>query len=262
MTKDRALTANEDAGHWLHTKKDQLMTMIPNAKVAERLMTIMIREVGANPDLATCTRDSILNAAIETAKLGLEIGGTLAQCHLVPHSTKKGKLATLIIGYRGLIALMKRGNSDIRDIFPVLVREGDRYSRDEYTSRISHTFDEFDAEREDREIIGAYCRVVYKDGHTWDHSMTRRALEKRRKVAKTQMIWNQWTEEMYMKTVIRTAAKYVDLAAEVKEMISDSDVREVDLYRNDVIESKVITGVEATKAAIKAPEVDGGSPLD
>lgn len=250
MAKAKSQVPAVEAANWLREKTPAIMKMVPNSKVGERLLQIMLREVSSNPDLALCTRESLLDAAIQTATLGLEIGGTLAQSHLVPFNDRQNnrKMATLVVGYRGLITLMKRGNPEIRDVFPVLIREGDEYSLDPETSKLTHRFDPLELGREGKPLLGAYCRIRYKDGHTWDHVMTKADLDKRRKVSKTDKIWNQWTDEMYQKTVIRGAAKYVTLSAEVEAQFSEVDKREIDFSLNQP--APPVSGVEATKAAL------------
>lgn len=268
MTNNTDLTP----GQWLHQKRGAIERMVPNAKTAERLVTIMTREVATNPDLARCARESLLDAAIESAKLGLEIGGSLGHCWIVPFKTKRGGMrAQLIVGYRGFVALMKRGNPTIRDVFPVIVRECDEWSINPANSSIDHSYDPFNPERAASAIVGAYCRVVYNDGHTWDLPMPIAAIEKRRAIAQTDNVWKTWYEEMCMKTVIRQAAKYVELSAEVMELFHRVDLQEVAVTQVD----KHTQGVEETKAKLveslaepdEEPEVDPNTgeiipPLD
>jgi len=68
-----------------------------------------------------------------------------------------------------------------------------------YTHTVSDPFD-----NDDSEIKGAYCIIKNKRGEFLT-TLTRLEIEKHRKVAKTDNIWQQWYKEMVMKTVIKKA---------------------------------------------------------
>ena len=70
-----------------------------------------------------------------------------------------------------------------------------------YTHAIDNPFGHNDAD-----IIGAYCVIKNKRGQFLT-TLSRPEIDKHRKVAKTDYIWQSWFPEMCMKTVIKKACK-------------------------------------------------------
>lgn len=56
------------------------------------------------------------------------------------------------------------------------------------------------------DMIGGYCVIKNKRGDFLT-TLTRQDIEKHKKVAKTHYIWNDWFEEMALKTIIKKACK-------------------------------------------------------
>ncbi len=60
--------------------------------------------------------------------------------------------------------------------------------------------------RNEKDIIGGYCVIQNKRGE-FITLLTKGEIDKHRKTAKTDFIWNQWFTEMALKTVIKKAVK-------------------------------------------------------
>jgi len=86
----------------------------------ERLMRTVMISVERLPMLLTCDRQSIFNAAMSAACLGLEVDGVTGQAYLIPF---KGR-AQLVIGYKGYTTLAARSGITITGN---VVREGDEF---------------------------------------------------------------------------------------------------------------------------------------
>ena len=86
----------------------------------ERLMRTIMISVERLPQLLQCDRQSIFNAAMSAACLGLEVDGVTGQAYLIPF---KGK-AQLVIGYKGFNTLAARSGITITG---AVVREGDEF---------------------------------------------------------------------------------------------------------------------------------------
>lgn len=87
---------------------------------AERLMRTIMISVERLPQLLQCDRQSIFNAAMSAACLGLEVDGVTGQAYLIPF---KGR-AQLVIGYKGYNTLAARSGITITG---AVVREGDEF---------------------------------------------------------------------------------------------------------------------------------------
>lgn len=142
--------------------------------------------------------------------------------------------------------------------WPTLVYEGDEFSFAKesgsvrYTHNILHPFS-----RKETEIIGGY--IVIKNSR-WEFltTMNKEELKKHQATAKTQSIWNQWLQEMCLKTIAKKgfSAHFRDIF----ENMLESDNEEYDPtvttaeQRNYIEEINKITSIEELKAYYKANE--------
>jgi recombination protein RecT len=102
--------------------KDQIAMAAPRHLSADRIIRIVMTSIQRTPKLAECTPESILGALLTCTQLGLEPDSASGRAYLVPY----GKVATLIIGYRGLMDLARR-SGDVTSIEARVVHEKDKY---------------------------------------------------------------------------------------------------------------------------------------
>jgi recombination protein RecT len=93
----------------------------------DRLMRTALVSIERAPKLLSCTRQSLLNAIMSAAVLGLEVDGTTGQAFMIPY----GQRAQLVIGYKGYNTLGARGRYTITGD---VVREGDAFEFEKGTS--------------------------------------------------------------------------------------------------------------------------------
>jgi recombination protein RecT len=86
----------------------------------ERLIRTIVVSVERLPKLLDCDRQSLFNAAMSAAVLGLEVDGVTGQAFLIPFKNK----AQLVIGYKGYNTLGARSGITIT---AAVVREGDQF---------------------------------------------------------------------------------------------------------------------------------------
>jgi recombination protein RecT len=92
-----------------------------NAMPVARLMRSIMISVERNPKLLThADRQSLLNAAMSAACLGLEVDGITGQAFFIPF---KGK-AQLVIGYKGMSTMAARSGFTVQG---EVVRDGDPF---------------------------------------------------------------------------------------------------------------------------------------
>lgn len=84
----------------------------------QRLVRTVLVSLERTPKLLDCTRQSIFNAAMSAAVLGLEVDGITGQAFLIPYGTT----AQLVIGYKGMNTLGARSGYTIT---ASAIREGD-----------------------------------------------------------------------------------------------------------------------------------------
>ena len=89
----------------------------PNVK-PDRLIRTVVVSVERNPTLLECNRQSLFNAAMSAAILGLEVDGVTGQAFLIPFKNR----AQLVVGYKGFNTIAARAGLTISG---ACVREGD-----------------------------------------------------------------------------------------------------------------------------------------
>lgn len=89
----------------------------------ERLMQTVMISCERLPKLLECDRQSLFNAAMSAAVLGLEVDGVTGQAYLIPFKNK----AQLVVGYKGYNTLAARSGITITG---KVVREGDEFDFD------------------------------------------------------------------------------------------------------------------------------------
>lgn len=194
-----------EISNYLITKVDRIGDLMPsNAGITPlRFVRVALLAINDNPRLLQCTRESIYSALLESARLGLEIGGALPQACLVPY----GKKAVFQILYRGLIELVTRSGS-VREVGVEVVYEGDAFKREmgidgKWTHIASDAPD-----REQREITHVYSEFRLADGRIKRYAMTKAEIDAHAErfspsVMDKEGAWKQHWKAMAMKTVIR-----------------------------------------------------------
>lgn len=129
--------------------------LLPPSIPPERLMRTIIVSCMQVPKLLQCNRQSLVNAALSAACLGLECDGVSGQGYLLPF---KGR-AQFLTGYKGYQILAARSSWSIEGF---VVREGDEFAFDEGHGTWSHAR-RLGGEGE-RRLIAAYA-VARRPGH-------------------------------------------------------------------------------------------------
>jgi recombination protein RecT len=210
---------------FLETHRSKIAEAAANRVSPERLLRVALLAANNNPALFRCTQESLLMAIIQAAALGLEAGSALGEAYLVPYGDK----CTLIVGYRGLIALARRSESIVSvEARPVFQGEHFRvqYGTD---PKIDHQ-PVFDIDRTRDTLTAVYAVWTLTDGGQQFDVMSAAEVEaiRNRSRAKDNGPWKTDYVEMAKKTVIRRSAKLVPMSVELADAIDDDDRRELD----------------------------------
>jgi recombination protein RecT len=188
--------------------------VLPKHVSPDRLTRIAINVIRTNPKLLECNLPSLMGGVMEAAKLGLE-PGMMGQCYLIPFNNKRAQTteAQFIIGYRGLIDLVRR-SGQVSTISAQTV-----YQNDVFT---------FEYGLEDKLVhkpvltdrgapIAYYAIAKMKDGGYNFLVMSKQDIEKHRdsfSKAKNYGPWVEHFDEMAKKTVLRALIKYLPISIE------------------------------------------------
>lgn len=204
-----------------------LAAVAPKHLSADRLVKIALSATSRAPELLACSPASILRAVMQGAEMGLEVGGLLGDCYLVPFRNKHtGAVEAICIpGYRGLIRLA-RNSGQITSIEAHVVYDHDVFDL-EYglDAKLIHR----PSLREDRgKVVCAYAIARFKDGGYQIEVMTIGDLNaiKSRSQASADGPWVTDEPEMQRKTVVKRLCKYLTLSPELSKAVAADDAAE------------------------------------
>lgn len=187
--------------------KNQIEAALPKHITADRLMRVCLTELRRNPTLQRCDPMSFLGAVVTAASLGLEPGGALGQCYLIPY----GKEVQFQIGYRGQIDIARR-SGNIVSISARCIYEGDEYEIEQGTDEKLVHKPKFQSDK----VLFVYAVARLKDGGTQFEVMSADAIERHRKqYSKSRNVWDTAWEEMAKKTLVRRLFKMLPTSIEL-----------------------------------------------
>lgn len=199
---------------------------------ADKFVRVAITEIRKSQKLQQCNPMSICGAVMQAAQLGLEFGSTLGQAWLVPY----GSEATLMIGYRGLIALARR-SGDIKKIEARVVYKGDDF---EYEYGLEPKLTHKPCGNTD-ELEYVYAVAQLADGSTQFEVMNKAQIEHiRTTFSRGSDTWKKSYDEMSRKTVIRRLMKLLPLSTELAEAL-DYEADQFDRHDPEKVE-RVLDG--------------------
>lgn len=214
--------------------KQQMQLALPKHMTADRLARIALTEVRKNPKLAQCDQPSFLGAIMQCAALGLEPGGALGHCYLLPFENRRKGITEVqfIVGYRGMLDLARR-SGQIVSLEARAVYEKDHFEVElGLDSKIVHRPNWGMADR--GKLTFVYAVAKLKDGGVQFDVMSRAEIERIRDesngykaalaIAKKynkdpDSPWIEHFEPMALKTVIRRLFKYLPVSIEIQRAV-------------------------------------------
>jgi recombination protein RecT len=205
----------QDIRSLIETAKPKFAAVIPKHIDVDRLVRVTIACISKTPALLNCTKESLLNAIMTAAQLGVEPTGVLGSAYLVPYGTE----CTLIVGYRGLIDLARR-SGQIESIEAHVVHENDRFTLKYGLSPILEHEPAWAGDPGNVKAVYAIAKL--KDGGKQIEVMTKTQVDAIRAKSKAGKSgpWVEHYEEMARKTVVRRIAKYLPLTPELADALA------------------------------------------
>ena len=182
--------------------------------------------------------------------------------HLIPRWNKKLEKdeAAFQPDYKGLVALIRRNNENVADVYAELVRENDFIKVTKGLRR--DLIHEVDVKKDRGPLIGVYSVILYKDGSTSMEYLDRSDIEKIREHSDSwkkhkkdgwDTPWKSDEGEMWKKSAINRIMKLADISEDTRDrLFQDQDFAK--LPQADAREIK--------KADIPLPERPNGSFLN
>lgn len=152
---------------------------------------------------------SIINAVVNVATIGLTLNPAMKLAYLVPRKPNKSSpvMACLDISYIGLVKLATDSGS-VLQVASVPVREKDSFTWKSPFDLPIHHFNPFAKEAERGQIVGVYTAARLSNGCFQLDAISREEIDKIRNVSRAENgPWKDWFEEMVKKTGIKRASK-------------------------------------------------------
>jgi len=235
-----------------HMKK-QIALALPAHLSADRIARIALTAYRTNPALAKADPMSLFAAVLQASQLGLEIAQN-GEAYLVPFRSGSTYEIQMIPGYRGLIKLARQ-SGEITAVSARIVHEHDQFEVCFGTTESVVHKPRVIGDR--GRPVAAYCIAEFRSGGTaielmsWDEIMKIKARSK----AANNGPWVTDEHEMARKTVVRRAAKYWPLSAELSRAITLDERAAVGASQGITIESA--THIDEPLA----PTTTGDEPL-
>ena len=214
---------------------DQLARVLPDNLEVKRQKILLLNSLRRTPKILFCTRESLVAAVLQVFELGLSPVAALGHAYFVPFQTRRGLLCQLIIGYRGLIELARRSGTLATTPRAEVVRRGDyfRYSlglnpqlehipadvlQFEGPDKVAAVRHALAGQPADGKLIAAYAVVSPKHGDKEFRVVTQEFINRIKKSSRgsgdPDSPWRNWEDQMWAKTAIRQALKFVPLSPE------------------------------------------------
>ncbi len=221
-------------------QQEQFRRALGNMIPVERFIRISQTALRQTPKLDMCSPESFLASLMQAAQLGLEPNTPQGLCYLVPYwsNTKRTHECQLIVGYKGLLALMWRSgmvssiNADV--VYRQEVEQGLFSFESGMNACVHHKINLLNNARsgKDEDIVAAYACARLKTGQTIVKVVPRQDIDK---VNTHKDAWVNHFQAMALKTAIIRLAKLVPTAAAVAEAVAIEE-------KNAAVQAAEMTG--------------------
>lgn len=212
---------------WLDSKRDTILGYCSEGITPEHLSRTLATALLRDPTLTRCTKESVILAVTNAARLGLDPTGERNSAHFIAYNNKEKGVVELklMIGYGGLIDLIIR-NTDIIDIQTEVVFKGEHFKVCGGTDqRVEHDLD-FGIRniRGYDDVIASYAVATFASGYKKAVVLSRMELNKAQAAAKgTNNVWKFSPIEMAKKTPVRNMSKWLSIGPDFNTAIQISD---------------------------------------
>lgn len=232
----------------LGLRESMLRDLLPKGMSVQKFQAIVVSAVADNMDLLDCDRGSLIKSCLQAAELGLSLNKSMAEADILKvwNGRAKRNDAQFRPRYKGLMKLALQGG-DVLKIESRIVYANDMFEVEEgIEPRIVHKHGLGNR----GEMIGAYCVWKLRNGESQFEVMSKEEIEAIRdrsssktKEGKVVGPWQTDPAEMWRKTVVRRATKYMPLSTEaaravhidnVAEGIEDIEVEGAEIDADDI----------------------------
>lgn len=201
--------ANEVQVKFSESLTDKLVSIekaLPTNFNKERFVQNSLAVMNEKPELMKINRNEVIQGLCKAAFLGLDFMNK--ECYLIPY----GNTVQFQTDYKGDCKFVKKyAIRQIKDIFAKVVRKGDYFEEAIVENNPVINFKPLPFNN--KEIVGAFAIVLYKDGGMEYESMSTEDINSVRNNysrASQSKAWKYSFDEMAKKTVLRRLCKHIE----------------------------------------------------
>lgn len=231
----------------LGLREAMLKDLLPKGWTVQKFQAVVVSAVADNMELLDCDRASLIKSCLQAAELGLSLNKSMGEADILKvwNGRAKKNEAQFRPRYKGLMKLAMQGG-EVLKIESRIVYANDQFEVEEgIEPRITHKHGL--GNRGD--MIGAYCVWKLRNGESQFEVMSKEEIEAIRDRSSSKSregeIVGPWVTdpaEMWRKTVVRRATKYMPLSTEAARAVHIDNVAEGIIDTDiDPIEAEDIT---------------------
>lgn len=209
-TKKNEVATKDTFSGQLSTALTEVKDALPKDLNVARFVNNAVALMNENTQLQDFAKSNgtaqIKAGLVKGAYLGLDFMNK--EAYLVPY----GKQLNFMKSYTGAVKLCKKYSiRPLKDIYAKLVREGDDYGIEIINNEPKVTFKP--KPFNNGKIQGAFAVACFTDGGIQYEEMSLEQLEKVRNCSKMKSgaVWSQWTDQMYLKSVLHRLCKRIEI---------------------------------------------------
>lgn len=204
----------------LEKQGPELAKALSGAVTPDKMIRTLMTDIQTNPKLLDCSTGSLIRCVMEAAQLNLVTGSAMGQAYLVPYK----KECRLIIGYKGLLALVHRSGV-VASFQAKVVRAGDHFAyRAGTINIIEHQMCEY-TELPLPPMTHVYAIAELRNGGRQVEVMQRIEVEAIRVRSRSgdSGPWATDYDAMALKTCLRRLARSLPQSTELQYALSETD---------------------------------------
>jgi recombination protein RecT len=174
--------------------------------------------IKANSMLQNCHPDSIRNAIVNVALVGVTLNPALKQAFLIPRKNNGKVECCLDLSARGLCQVARESKA-VLDINPVAVYEGDEFYYELGLNPVLRHIPKMTGEK--KTVVAAYSVAVLQGGVKTFVVIDKEKIERARKIsqAPNSPMWKDHYDEGAKKTVVKLQYKYLPQNERISQAI-------------------------------------------
>lgn len=210
---------------YINELTDRIKAVLPADKAPGVFLAIAAEYLFRNPDLFSCERNSLDEAVVNAAMLGLELGRPFDLATIIPYKDKTGDIyANMVVEYRGhMVQVYRTGKVKSIEARPVYASDKFEYEFGK-RPRLSHQ-QSIDVHR--GALTYAYAVAQLTDGGSAMEVITRHDADKARADSpgadRPGSLWRKREAEMWQKTAIKKLVNRLPRALTAEGASSGTD---------------------------------------